>query len=272
MRSQIVQVGPQTINFYESAGRGPAALLVHGNSCSGLSFRHQLDGSLGAKHRLVAIDLPGHGESAPAADPQSTYTLPGYAGIVAGVVELLGLQEAVYVGWSLGGHVLLEASDQLPGARGLMIFGTPPIGDPSTMAQAFLPNPAMGSGFKADLTEEEIDALAAAFFKPGTQHIPDVFITDIRRTDGQARQVLGGSVRPGGYRDEVEVVANLSIPLAVLHGEHDQLVNLAYIQALAMPALWRGEVQVIPDAGHTPQWEEPKQFNALLEAFLKDAR
>ncbi|MCS6828489.1 MAG: hypothetical protein NZ553_17880 [Caldilinea sp.] len=37
-----------------------------------------------------------------------------------------------------------------------------------------------------------------------------------------------------------------------------------------MPTLWRGAVQVIPGAGHAPQWETPEVFNALLGAFLAD--
>jgi pimeloyl-ACP methyl ester carboxylesterase len=270
MNSKSLQIGPQQIAYYESHGDGPAALLVPGNSFSGQTFRHQLQGPFGQKHRLVAIDLPGHGESAPAVDPPNDYTLPGYARLVRAVAEQLGLERAVVVGWSLGGHVVLEASALLPDAAGLMIFGTPPVGDPSTMADAFLPNPAMAAAFKAELTEAEIDGFAAACFKPGQHPIPQLFPADIARTDGLARQTIGASIQPGGYRDEVEVVANLTVPLAVLHGEHDQLVNLAYINTLTMPTLWRGAVQVIPDASHTPHWEQPEQFNALLEAFLRD--
>jgi pimeloyl-ACP methyl ester carboxylesterase len=46
------------------------------------------------------------------------------------------------------------------------------------------------------------------------------------------------------------------------------LVSLDYIKGLTMPTLWRGAPQVITDAGHAPQWEQPEQFNALLEALL----
>jgi pimeloyl-ACP methyl ester carboxylesterase len=128
----------------------------------------------------------------------------------------------------------------------------------------------MEAAFKAELSEEEMDAFVAAFFAPSQTDIPDTFKTDMRRTDGQARQVMGGSIAPGGYKDEVEVVANLSLPLAILHGEQEQLINGSYIDGLTMPTLWRGAVQRIPKAGHAPQWEQPAQFNALLEAFIKE--
>lgn len=92
----------------------------------------------------------------------------------------------------------------------------------------------------------------------------------IRRSDGRARAAIAGSIRPGGYKDEVQVTANLRVPLAVLHGAQEQLVNGAYFDAVPMPTLWRGAVHVIPGAGHAPHWETPDAFNALLANFLAD--
>jgi pimeloyl-ACP methyl ester carboxylesterase len=46
------------------------------------------------------------------------------------------------------------------------------------------------------------------------------------------------------------------------------LVNVDYVRKLAIPALWRGEVQVIPGAGHAPHREAPDRFAALLADFM----
>ncbi|MCI0745217.1 MAG: hypothetical protein L0Y58_07420, partial [Verrucomicrobia subdivision 3 bacterium] len=144
------------------------------------------------------------------------------------------------------------------------------IAFPPDLANAFLPHPAIAAAFAADLTEAQMDAFAAAFFKPGVAAIPESFRADVQRTDGRARATLGGSIRPDGYRDEVNIVAGLNKPLAVLHGELEQLVNLAYIKSLPMPTLWRGAVQVIADSGHAPHWEQPERFNALLGALIEE--
>ena len=269
MQAQFLRIGSQAIAFYQSAGTGPAALLVHGNSSSARSFRHQLAGSAGTTLRLVAIDLPGHGESAPASDPEVVYSLGGYVDVVVGVAEQLGLTRAVFVGWSLGGHIVLEAATRLPHAAGLMIFGTPPVAVPPTSDQAFLPGPALKAGFQPKLTDEEVSAYVRALFKPGAD-VPDLFHADVRRTDGRARDFLGRSIASGNYQDEVGIAAHLTIPLAILHGELEQIVNLNYLRTLAISTLWRGAVQMIADAGHAPHWEQPEQFNALLEAFLRD--
>jgi pimeloyl-ACP methyl ester carboxylesterase len=97
-------------------------------------------------------------------------------------------------------------------------------------------------------------------------------IADVLRTDGRAREQLAASIAPDGFRDEVEIVANLKQPLAVLHGAQEQLINGAYFDSLKMPTLWRGKVQVIDGAGHLPQWEQPEKFNALIDAFVGDVK
>lgn len=267
--TRLIRAGGQNIAIYESAGTGPAVLLIHGNSSSARAYSHQLDSPLGETLRIVALDLPGHGASDRASDLAAAYTLPGYAGVIGDVVDQLELRDAVVVGWSLGGHIALEASAALPEASGFMIFGTPPLAFPPA-ADAFLPSPELGSSFKADLTPEEMEAYAGVSFRPGIEEIPESFREDIRRTDGRARGALGASIAPNGYADEVAIVAELRKPLAVLQGAEERLVNPAYLERLTIPSLWRGRVQVIPGAGHAPQWEQPLEFNALLEAFAAD--
>jgi pimeloyl-ACP methyl ester carboxylesterase len=271
MKKTIIETASGKIACQESSGSGRAAVLIHGNSSSSRAYTRQMQSALGNKHRLIAIDLPGHGESANATDP-AQYTLPGYARVLTDVTRYFGVQEAVFVGWSLGGHIVLEAAPDLPQAAGFVIFGTPPLAFPPAMEHAFLPNAAMGVGFSGDITQEQARAYVTAFFKPGVTDLPAVFIEDAMRTDGQARTQLAASIAPNGYRDEVDVVAKLGQPLAVLHGAEEQLVNGGYFDTLKMPTLWRGAVQSIADAGHAPQWEQPSHFDALIEAFMTDVR
>jgi pimeloyl-ACP methyl ester carboxylesterase len=269
MQIHSLMVDGQPIAFRQSLGSGPAVLLIHGNSSSSRAYGCQLDGDLGRTHRLVALDLPGFGESQPVSDSDAVLGLQGWARMVVKAVAALGLEDAVLVGWSLGGHVALEALADLPHCRGVLIFGTPPIAFPPDMAAAFLPNPAMGAGFNPTPSEEEIQGYVTAFFAPGAE-VPAFYSEDMRRADGRARAAVAGSIRPGGYQDEVDVVRNLHIPLAVVQGAEEQLISLDYLQRTSMPTLWRGQVQLIPGAGHAPQWEQPAAFNSLLAAFVAD--
>ena len=270
MKPKFTNIGSQRIAWYENNDTAamPVIFFVHGNSSSAKSFRYQFESNLSDKYRLIAIDLPGHGESEPASEPGEIYTLPGYASIISAFSDATGIKNAVFVGWSLGGHILLEAAEKLPKASGFVIFGTPPAGNPPDMASAFLPSPAMASLFKEELTDNEISEWSGAILKSP----PESFISDIEHTDGRARLEMGKSVAEGNYRDEIEVVSSLSVPLSIFHGEEDQIVNLKYIKELKIPALWRNNVQVIKGVGHAPQWEQPEKFNRLMEEFIRDVR
>ncbi|UGA43811.1 alpha/beta hydrolase [Bradyrhizobium quebecense] len=265
LRPLKLQFGEQTIAGFESAGTGRDILLVHGNSSSSRIWQKQLQGPLGAKYRLVAIDLPGHGGSSPAPDPEHGYSGAGYACCIAAAAKELGLKDAVVVGWSLGGHAVLNAAPSLPMAAGLMIFGTPPIskapdgfsGFKGLSATTFTPAPS----------DAEIAAWLKTVFAPDYAPLPAFVDTDFRRTDGNARGYLGASVQAGRFADEVEIVRGLGIPLAIVHGSEEQMVDLGYLQRLPAPTLWRGQVQVIDGAGHATQWERAEAFDRLVDAF-----
>jgi pimeloyl-ACP methyl ester carboxylesterase len=266
LRPFRLQFGQQSIAGFESAGTGRPIVLIHGNSSSSKVWKKQLEGPLGAKYRLIAIDLPGHGDSGRAPDPEKDYSALGYSACIASIARQLDLKNAVFVGWSLGGHGLLEAASALPMAAGLMIFGTPPIGKTADGFAGF--KGLSPVGFTPDPGEAEIETWLKSAFAPKFSPIPPFFAADFRNTDGAARGCLGASVQQGLYQDETAIVSTeIKIPLAILHGAEEQIVDLDYLRRLTAPTLWRQEVQVIDNAGHTLQWEQPQAFEKLLDEF-----
>ncbi len=261
-----LQVDQQSIAAYESAGAGRPIVLIHGNSSSSKVWKKQLEGSLWSKYRLIAIDLPGHGDSGRAPNPEKDYSAPGYSACIASIARQLELKNAVFVGWSLGGHGVLQAASALPMAAGLMIFGTPPIGKAADGFAGF--KGLSPVAFTPDPGEAEIETWMKTAFAPKFGPIPACFTADFRNTDGAARGSLGASVQQGLYQDETAIVgAGIKIPLAILHGAEEQIVDLDYLRRLTAPTLWRQEVQVIDNAGHTLQWEQPQAFEKLLDEF-----
>jgi pimeloyl-ACP methyl ester carboxylesterase len=258
------------IEYYHAGGGGAPIVFVHGNSASGKTFQKQLESDLAEKYDLYALSLPGHGGSGKVELAQ--YNMPGYAKFVVSFARELQVEEAIFVGWSLGGHILLEAVSALDKAKGFVIYGTPPIAFPPAMEEAFLPNPAVNVSFMPEVDAEQAAGYAASFMLAGSDVELQPFIADILRTDGTARAGLGASIQPDGYADEVAVVATMTAPLAIFHGVGEQLISGDYIKGLTMPTLWRGAVQMIADAGHAPHWETPELFNQLLDAFAVDVQ
>lgn len=269
MIERSVDVADQQIAFVESTGTGRPVVLLHGNSSSSLAWHPLLAGPFGQRFRCLALNLPGHGRSAKAARPD-IYSVPGYAAILTSFLTALAAQDAVLVGWSLGGHIALEAAPTLPEAAGFVIFGAPPVGTAAQLGEAFLPNPTLNVGYTAEVDTEAALSYATSFLAPGSTVPPDEFVADILATDGVARVALLASIGEGRFADEVAVIAQLTRPIAVLHGEHDQLVSLDYLRGLTIPTLWRGAVQIMPGVGHAPHVEAPQQFADVTTRFITD--
>lgn len=267
MQMETIRVHGRSMAVRRRGERGTPVVLVHGNSCSSRCFERQLSSDLAADFRLIAVDLPGHGDSEPAADPEQVYTLPGYARAVAAAASGLGVEDAVFVGWSLGGHVLLEATEALARARGILVFGAPPISSSADLPRAMSTDPALGAAFREDSTDAEVRALVGRFFRPGYA-VPPAFFEDFHRTDKRARATLGASVARNDFRDEVRVARETKRPLAIVHGADDGITHGDYIQGLQLHGLWRGGMQTVPGAGHTPHWENPEAFNRLVHDFV----
>jgi len=269
MKKYLVDVVNEKIAVHESEGKGLVAVLIHGNSLSSKSFYNQLEGPVGNNFHLIAIDLPGHGESLPSKDPKNTYCVPGYARVIYGLLDQLKISNPVLVGHSLGGHVALELSKMVSNVKGIFIFGTPPIGKPPALQQAFIDNPSSNLLFKKRLNEEQIKLIASILIKEGGE-IPQFILDDIKNTDPKARSLMTSSIAANIFHDEIDIVSSLDIPLAIIHGAHDLSVNIDYINKLQIPTLWQGKIQIIENAGHSPQHETPEQFNMILEQFILD--
>jgi len=269
MHPTYLEISNQRIAYYDSGTVGPAVVFVHGNSCAARTFAQQFESPLTEVYRVIALDLPGHGHSSPAHDPATGYTLPGFADVLVAFAEALSVQDAVFVGWSLGGHIVLEAVGQLTKARGFAIYGCPPVGIPAAFAEAYFPHPAVGYGFAEDVPDEAIAAYVRGMLRPQASQVSASFIEDFKRTDSKVRSGLAASVAAEAYADEREIVATLQKPLAVLHGAEEQLINRAYLEACLMPTLWQNKVHLIPNAGHAAHWENPDGFNAALLDFVE---
>lgn len=96
---------------YEVFGEGePALVFVHGWSCDSRYWREQVP-ALSKKHRVVVLDLAGHGHSGMA---RKRYTMKAFGEDVKAVTEAAGCRSAILIGHSMGGSVIPEAARLMP--------------------------------------------------------------------------------------------------------------------------------------------------------------
>jgi pimeloyl-ACP methyl ester carboxylesterase len=249
-----------------TGSRGPL-LLIHGNSMSSRVFDTLLDGPIGRFYKLIAVDLPGHGESDNAAFPDQTYSVPGYADAMLDVLFALDAPNAAVLGWSLGGHVALEMMARSQSISGAFVVAAPPVTPGPTAIGGFnmTPNTAL---YMTDVLDEASMRLLAELSvpDPATHHMYEA----VARTDGRARRIVVDSMLGGVGADPAQLLGDATRPIALIVGEHDTGISHSFMQSVQGSALWHEAVQTIADAGHAPFLDAPTPFNAMLLQFLRD--
>ena len=251
----------------------PTIIFIHGHCTNKEFFKKQLKSPLFASYRLLALDLPGYGESEPPKDAQKVYSFPGFASVVIDIIQTLKLTNIVIVGWSLGGHVALELTSSLSQLRGLLITGTPPIEiSVRGLSQGFKAlDPKIFTCFgKGNLSYEEAQLLATISgydFSKEKEFIVDAIL----QTDEGAKTIYPRSIALGVGQDEVKIVNEWPNPIAVVAGEQEFGINNSYIiNEVKFKNLWENKVHVIPKGGHAVFMDCPNEFNLIMQRFFQD--
>ena len=107
--------------FYEESGSSPAIVLGHSFFCSGEMWRYQVP-ALAESHRVIIPDYRGHGRSSPLREDLDVYDLVDDS---VALLDHLGIEEAVWVGLSVGGMTAMRAALRHPErVRALILIDT----------------------------------------------------------------------------------------------------------------------------------------------------
>ncbi|MBT3982623.1 MAG: alpha/beta hydrolase [Bacteriovoracaceae bacterium] len=270
-RKEIVISG-QNISYCEAGDPASQSIVfIHGNSSSSQSFREVMDSAILQKYHLLAIDLMGHGKSEKACDPNN-YHLPYYATLITEFVQKNDLKNVILAGHSLGGHIAIEAAPNCQNLKGVMVWGTPPLGNPPEMARAFLPTPEVAGFFSAEVDKEMAQKLSQVCFyesEKNTEAI-DEFANSILSTDPNAREFMAKSVGELNFLNELEIIEKLKVPLCVCIGTKEKVIDPNYFNELEVYWFWREKV-MRSECGHTFHIEQTSAFTRLLSEFSEDA-
>lgn len=108
---RVVPSADGALISYEVYGAGePTLVFVHGWSCDGRYWRAQAP-HFAKKHRVVVIDLAGHGHSGAT---RTRYTMGAFGEDVRSVTEAAGAGKVILIGHSMGGTVIAEAARRMP--------------------------------------------------------------------------------------------------------------------------------------------------------------
>jgi len=257
-RIEVVERGPRT---------GSPIVLVHCFSCA-INWWDRMMPHLDRRHRVVAVDLLGHGGSE---KPTSGYTIPNQADLVAEAMNRLGVRNAVVVGHSLGGSVVTGLAERSPRlVRKVMIIDTPPShkGDSLGLVAKLGFAPVIGEFFWRVKPDFAVKKGLEVAFAPGFD-VPDEFVEDVNRMNYSSyHDSPEGS---GDYTDEEGLDQRMKEsgkPLMVLMGADEQIVHdpaerLAEYRR-TVPGV---RTRLIAGSGHSPNVEKPAETAVLLLKF-----
>lgn len=240
---------------FDDVGSGtPTILFVPGLTGDRSDFVAQIE-HFAQAHRVVAVDLPGHGASG---RDRSEWSMKAFGADVVSVVEHLDLRQVVLVGHSFGGDVVVEAAEHLREkvVAAVLVSSYRSLGaaiEETNIATWLAP-------FRADFGPAMED-LTRRNFGPSADPAM-VATTSARMRSADPRIVL--SVLESKMRNEPAVVDTLrrvSCPVFAINSDFKP--NDA--AALARHGI---DLRVVPGVGHYVMMEDPDGFNAALAGII----
>ena len=250
---------------YDDHGMGLPILFLHAFPLNRSMWQGELITLLqDERYRLIALDWRGFGES----EINGTIsTMELFADDVAGLMDTLGIQQAVLCGLSMGGYAAFAFLRKYPErVYGLILADTRPGAD-TPEAQANRENVAriaetQGTRAIADL---QVPRLLSEFTR---QHHPEVEIRVRQMIEAATVQGIAAASRGMRQRaDSTDLLARISCPTLVIVGELDALTppGVAQEYAAQIPG---AQLTMITNAAHLSNLEQPEAFLQAVEGFL----
>jgi len=259
---ETVYVGGRTIQYVTEGETGDAVVLIHGFGGDANNWLFNIP-ALAERHRVYALDLPGHGGSAKTVEPGD---LDSLTQTLLGFLAALGIERAHLVGHSTGGLVAMAAALRDPQrVASLSLIGSAGFGP--EMSGAYI------TGFVEAASRRELKPVLQQLFADPSlvtrQLVDDVL--KYKRLDGvdTALRLISGELFPEGTQRHVlaDDVGKLGIPMLVIWGREDQVIPATH--ASNAPA--HAKVEVLEARGHSPHMEAANDVNRTLNAFLGQA-
>ena len=271
LEGHTVEIDERPIHYLERGGEGPdtqTLVLVHGfagDKNHWIRFARFLPPG----HRVLAPDLPAHGDNA--LDPAVTYSITYLTDALSAFIDALNVGPVHLVGNSLGGRIATElALAQPERVRTVSLF------DPAGLAS---PEPsdldvALGRGenLLIPTTRDEYDTLIAISFGDDAPELPWPAPAVLARRYANRASVYRKIWADFGTEpnDLDSRLHQLAPPLLVVWGEQDCVIDVSAAGRWANHVP-HAEVEIMAGVGHAPMLERPEETAMLVDAFIKRA-
>lgn len=230
----------------------PPLCFVHGAGGNSTHWLEQIRG-LGRLGPVVAVDLPGHGQS----QGSGRKTIRGYSQFVRQFIAhaFNGNSGIILAGHSMGGGIVMDYALQYPETlKGIVLIGT---GAKLRVAPQVFEYIQAGPEFVADL--------ATWFFSSSAQ--PELLEGAKEELSKVNLEVLYHDFQACDQFNLMKEISAIKVPALIICGQEDKLTPVKYAQYLR-DHISESEISIIEKAGHMVMLEQPDQVNRTIERFL----
>lgn len=264
--SRFVEVDGLRVH-YRDRGTGPAVVLVHGSSSSLFTWEGWAD-ALAAEHRVVTLDMPGHGLTGP--DPQGRYSAAEMADVVDAFTTAIGLDSFVIGGNSMGGSVAWHYAILHPArVRGLILVdaaGLPRL-EPRPFGFRLSASPVFGPVVRW-VTPRFLVAASVRDAYGDPSRANDAVIDrydDLLLREGNREATRERFARP---EDGLEArLGEIHVPTLILWGSRDHWILPKYGEAFR-DRIPGAKLVMLEGLGHVPMEEDPAASVAPVKEML----
>jgi pyruvate dehydrogenase E2 component (dihydrolipoamide acetyltransferase) len=257
-RPQKVELDGRLIRYFERGEGGVPLVLVHGfgGDLNNWMFNHE---ALAAGRRVVALDLPGHGESTKQLERAD---LDELSGVVLALLDHLDIPAAHLVGHSMGGAVSLNTARLAPQrVRSLTLIGSAGLGEDinGDYLQGFV-EAANRNALKPQLVK--------LFSNPelvNRQMLEDMLkYKRLEGVDAALRLLVSGLFKEGRQQLDLRgVVQDGRLSVLLIWGSDDAIIPVSHSAGLT------AQVEILPGQAHMVQMEAAEQVNRLILDFVQ---
>lgn len=254
-------------------GAGSPLLVLHGFTGSSAGMAGVAT-ALADQHRVVRVDLLGHGRS-DAPREHAAYEMARCTAQLVGVLDALAIPRAHLLGYSMGGRIALALAAFHPErvASALLVGARAGFEDPAERAARALDDECLADRIERDGVPAFVEHwMALPLF--ATQRRLGAEVLAAARAERLANRAdgLSASLRAIGAGAQPPLHALLprvQLPVLLVVGADDaRFATVARDLAQRLP---RARLAVVPDAGHAAHLENPRAFAQIARAFLAEA-
>lgn len=246
--------------FFESEGNGRPIVLIHGAGQDTTSWRYNIP-HFAESHRVVALDLPGHGKSEVVLPPINVTA--DYARCVWKFIEELRLERPVLMGHSMGSGICLTVALE----HGEKIGGMVAVDGADKVVGVFAPE--IYQSYLESPLELMLEMTMESFRSLCSKSTPQARIEEIAQDLLRIHpRVTAGDTQAFDSFDISSRSPSIKTPVLFISGSDDFLVTPEMVRASAKKI--RGsKVVVLDGVGHFPHTEAPDRFNREVSEFLR---